>query len=36
MGRVSKKTQITGKSIGKKDNQTSNGIELEHGVNQPE
>ena len=29
MGRVSMKTQITGKSIGKIDNQMSSGIELE-------
>ena len=30
MGRVSVKTQITGKSIGKIDNQMSSGIELEN------
>ena len=37
MGRVSKKTQITGKSIGKKDNQMSSGIQLELGaINRPE
>ena len=38
MGRVSKKTQITGKSIGKKDtgNQMSSGIQLELGaINRP-
>ena len=37
MGRVSKKTQITGKSIGRKDNQMSSGIELKLGaINWPE
>ena len=37
MGGVSIKTQITGKSIGKRDNQMSSGIELELGeINRPE
>ena len=37
MWRVSKKTQITGKSIGRKDNQMSSGIELKLGaINWPE
>ena len=37
MGIVSIKTQITGKSIGKIDNQMSSGIKLELGaINRPE
>ena len=36
MGKVSKKTQLTGKSIGKKDNRMSSSIELELGaINRP-
>ena len=37
MGRVSKRTQTTGKSLDKKVNQMSSGIELELGaINGPE